>query len=76
MYVYACSVFTEEEMIKRMLLIQICFSYLILSSRSLYILHTTVGNSSPITIYDIFICSVHDDVCDKTYIVFLFNSLS
>lgn len=51
--------FTEEDMIKRMLLIEICLpSYLSLFLNSLYILQITVSNSSPITVKDIFICSV------------------
>lgn len=40
-----------------MLLIQICLTYLILFLNSLYILHITVSNSSPITVKDTFICS-------------------
>lgn len=59
MYLYKYEVLlTEEQMIKRMLLIQICLTfYLILFLSSLYILHMTDSNSSPITITDIFICS-------------------
>lgn len=58
MYLYKCVAFTEAKMIKRMSLIQIYLtSYLILLLSSLYILHTTVSNSTSITIKDIFICS-------------------
>lgn len=58
MDLYNYVAFIEEEMIKIILLIQIYLtSYLILFLGSLYTLHITVSNSSPITIKDIFICS-------------------
>lgn len=62
-YIYICRVFTKEDMIKGMLLIQICLiSYLISSSSSFYILYIAVSNSSPITLQHIFISFEHNDV--------------